>query len=131
MQNRLLIPLILVIAIVPALGRTGGDWSGIEPKVQEWVRNLMQPDNPMVSCCGLSDAYWADIYESEGDHYVAIITDDRPDEPLGRPHIPVGTRIPVPNPKIKWDTPNPSEHGWLFLQMGTHSVYCYAPPFQS
>ncbi len=46
------------------------------------------------SCCGEADAYWADAFEatSNGD-YIAIITDPRDDEPLGRIHRDIGTRI--------------------------------------
>ena len=54
----------------------------------------------MVSCCGEADAYEADIFEVEGGHYVAVITD-------GKGEIPNGTKIPVPNNKIKWDEGNP------------------------
>jgi hypothetical protein len=39
----------------------------------------------------------ADTFEVEGDHYVAIIND-------GKGVIRNGTRIRVPNTKIKWDT---------------------------
>jgi hypothetical protein len=58
----------------------------------------MQPDNPHVSCCGEADAFEADTFEADGDHYVAIITD-------GKGVLPPGTRIEVPNQKMKWDTP--------------------------
>ena len=27
-----------------------------------WYGSLMQPDAPLTSCCGLSDAYWCDDY---------------------------------------------------------------------
>jgi len=38
-----------------------------------------------------ADAYWADeIHVRDGKTY-ATINDDRPDEPLGRPHIDNGT----------------------------------------
>jgi hypothetical protein len=67
-------------------------------------------------------------YEVEGDHYVAIITDERPDGPLARAHIDVGTRIIVPNAKIKWDQGNPTGHGVIFLRSDDKWVYCYAPP---
>jgi len=74
------------------------------------------------------NAYWADSFEVEGDHYVAIITDERPDGPIGRPHIEVGTRVVVPNHKIKWDQGNPTGHGVIFLGFGAQWVYCYVPP---
>src|SRR5260370_38224742 len=77
----------------------------------------MEPDNPRVSCCGESDAFEADSYEVEGDHYVAIITD-------GKGTIPNGTKIPVPNHKMKWDDGNPTGHGIIFI--GTHGqIFCY------
>jgi len=88
----------------------------------------MQPDNPNLSCCGLADAYWADSYEVKGDQYVAIITDTRDDLKLGRAqHIEAGTRVTVPNNKIKWDRSNPTGHGIIFIGIGG-DVFCYLPP---
>jgi hypothetical protein len=101
----------------------------MRPAIRKWFQNLVQPDVPTMSCCGEADAYWADSYEVEGDHYVAIITDERPDGPLARAHIDVGTRIIVPNAKIKWDQGNPTGHGVIFLRSDDKKwVYCYAPP---
>jgi hypothetical protein len=45
-----------------------------------------QPDNPNISCCGEADAFEADMFEIDGDHYVAIITD-------GKGVLAPGTRI--------------------------------------
>jgi hypothetical protein len=45
-----------------------GQWESGDPKIRQWYRELMQPDNPAVSCCGESDAYWADAFEVEGDN---------------------------------------------------------------
>jgi hypothetical protein len=89
----------------------------------------MQPDNPTTSCCGTADAYWADDYAQEDGHWVAIITDDRDDAPLLRPHIDVGTRIVVPENKLKFNVgdPNPTGHGVIFIGGGGY-VYCYLPP---
>jgi hypothetical protein len=50
------------------------------------------------------------------------------DGPLARAHIDVGTRIIVPNAKIKWDQGNPTGHGVIFLRSDDKWVYCYAPP---
>ncbi|HEY2231337.1 MAG TPA: hypothetical protein VGI22_27095 [Xanthobacteraceae bacterium] len=81
-----------------------------------------------MSCCGEADAFEADQFEVEGDHYVAIITD-------GHGQIPNGTRIPVPNYKMKWDASNPTGHGILFLcascdrsSPNVQPVYCYIAP---
>jgi hypothetical protein len=59
--------------------------------------------------------------------YVAIITDPRDDEPLGRRHRDIGTRIVVPKNKIKWNEGNPVGHGIIFLNRAD-SVFCYLPP---
>jgi hypothetical protein len=48
-------------------------------------------------------AYWADSFEVDDGRYVATITDERSDGPLGRPHREVGEKIAVPNNKVKWD----------------------------
>jgi hypothetical protein len=113
-----------------AIAREGGNWAAIPQNVRDWFATLMQPDNPTVSCCGEADAYWADSYEVEGDQYVAIITDNRGeiyDEKVGRATREVGTKVPVPNRKLKWDDGNPTGHGVVFLSTGG-SVICYVPP---
>ncbi|HVY56805.1 MAG TPA: hypothetical protein VHA77_03055 [Xanthobacteraceae bacterium] len=112
--------LILLLLSVPALARDNGQWSNVPINVRKWFQSLMRPDFPMSSCCGEADAYEADSYEVEGDHYVAIITD-------GKGAIPNGTRIPVPNSKMKWDKGNPTGHGIIFLG-SERQVYCYVAP---
>jgi len=82
------------------------------------------PDNPAIPCCGDADAYWADGVEIKDCQVIAIITDTRPDEPLGRPHVPVGTRIGVPPNKLKWDRGNPTGHIVIFLSH-YRDVFCY------
>ena len=57
----------------------------------------------------------------------APITDDRPDEPRGRPHVAIGTEIEIPNNKLKWDKSNPTGHGIVFLSRGGY-VFCYVQP---
>jgi hypothetical protein len=123
---RIIIALKLLIAS-PAAARDLGQWQTHSPEVRSWFQKLMQPDVPSMSCCGEADAYWADSFEVEKDRYVAIITDERPDGPLGRPHRELGERIVVPNNKIKWDEGNPTGHGIIFIGSGGH-VYCYVPP---
>jgi hypothetical protein len=68
-----------------------------------------------MSCCGEADAF-----EVEGDHCVAIIRD-------GKGVLENGTRIPVPNQKMKWDAGNPSGHGIIFIGP-QRQVYCYVTP---
>lgn len=103
-----------------AWARNDGQWENSPPHVRQWFQGLRQPDNPKVSCCGEADAYEADIFEVEADHYVAVITN-------GKGEIPNGTKILVPNHKIKWDEGNPTGHGIVFI--GAHGqVLCYVAP---
>src|SRR5262249_8782383 len=92
-----LFAVVAALALLSPFGWTPvrdlGQWEGTDPVIASWFKNLRQPDAPSVSCCGESDAYYADSFEIDGDKYVAIITDERPDGPLARPHIPPGTRI--------------------------------------
>jgi len=118
---------VFVFAISKAPARDLGQWADSDPLVREWFRELKQPDNPSRSCCGESDAYWADSYEVNGDQYIAIITDGRDDGPLNRIHIDNGTRFLVPKSKIKWDSGNPTGHGIIFIGPNK-DVYCYLPP---
>jgi hypothetical protein len=115
-----------LIMLVPATARDKGQWAEQPPAVREWFRALMQPDNPHLSCCGEADAYEADEFEVEGDHYVAIITDGSGDD-SGKREIPNGTRIPVPNHKMKWDRGNPTGHGVIFIGPAGQ-VYCFIVP---
>jgi hypothetical protein len=104
-----------------------GQWDAVDPAIREWYQALMQPDVPTASCCGEADAYWADeVHVRDGKTY-AIITDDRPDEPRGRPHVDIGTEIEIPNNKLKWDKANPTGHGVVFLSRGGY-VFCYVQP---
>jgi hypothetical protein len=89
--------------------------------------DLRIPGDPTFSCCGEADAYWTDDFEVKGDQYVAIITDTRPDGPLGRFHIEPGTRFLVPNYRIiKRERGNPTGHGLIFIS--DNLVICYLPP---
>lgn len=119
--------LLLSLTLTPAHARDNGQWGNEDPEIRQWYQALMQPDVPTASCCGEADAYWADeIHVREGKTY-AIITDDRPDEPRGRPHVAIGTEVEVPNNKLKWDRSNPTGHGIIFLSRGGF-VFCYVQP---
>jgi hypothetical protein len=111
---------ILEHAVPSALARDNGQWESSPPHVRKWFQGLRQPDNPRVSCCGEADAYEADIFEVGGGGYIAVITD-------GKGDIPNGTRIAVPNHKIKWDEGNPTGHGIIFIGI-QGQVYCYVAP---
>lgn len=115
-----LIVIVVVIRVPAAKARDDGQWTNVPEHVRRWFQSLKQPDHPRVSCCGEADAFEADNFEREGDHYVAIITD-------GKGMIPSGTRIPVPNHKMKWDAGNPTGHGIIFIGP-QRQVYCYVTP---
>jgi hypothetical protein len=119
---------VFVLSICKAPARDLGQWDGVDPLHRQWFNGLKQPDVPYLSCCGEADGYWADSYEVKGDQYVAIITDTRDDTKLGRAqHIEAGTRVAVPNNKIKWGSGNPTGHGIIFIGLGG-DVFCYLPP---
>lgn len=124
----MLAALLLMIAGSRLLSaRDLGQWGAVDPVVSRWFRSLMQPDNPTISCCGAADAYYADDFENDGDRYVAVVTDTRDDAALGRHHVAPGTRIIVPNSKLKVDSGNPTGHGVIFLS-SSDTVFCYVAP---
>jgi hypothetical protein len=110
-----------------ARARDLGQWQNSDPDLRAWYQGLMQPDVPNASCCGEADAYWADEVHVRGGKTFATITDDRPDEPRGRPHIENGTEIEIPDNKLKWDRSNPTGHGVVFLSRAGY-VFCYVQP---
>lgn len=104
-----------------------GQWGNADPAVRAWYQSLMQPDVPTASCCGEADAYWADeVHVRDGKTY-AVITDDRPDALLKRPHVAIGNEVEIPNNKLKWDRSNPTGHGVVFLSRENY-VYCFVQP---
>lgn len=120
--------LIVIAGIVASQNvnaRDLGQWKDSDAYIGEWFRALKQPDNKFMSCCGEADAYWADKVETgPNGELIAVITDDRTDEPLNRHHVPVGTRIVVPQHKIKYDQGNPTGHIVIFLST-SDEVWCY------
>lgn len=111
-----------------AHGRDQGQWDATDADVRRWFQQARMPDNPGSSCCGEADAYYADSFEVEDGQYVAIITDER--YVAGRPPVPVGTRIKIPNNKLPnpaEQAPNPTGHGVVFMN-SQQVVYCYFQP---
>lgn len=124
----LIIAIIFVAAtFAPSRAHDSGQWGNSDPVIREWYQALMQPDVPTASCCGEADAYWADDIHVRDGKTFATITDDRPDAPLGRPHVDNGTEIEIPNHKLKYDRGNPTGHGVVFLSRQGF-VFCYVQP---
>lgn len=137
--------IVMFAFIFKAHARDNGQWAQlqlepgetIEDRIERsaWFNRQKMPDNPRQSCCGQADAYYADKVFVDGNDVYAVITDERPDEPLSRPHIKPGTKIFVPPEKNK-DTradPNPTGHTIIFVQWyeeddeGHYGVFCYLP----
>jgi hypothetical protein len=119
----------MLFMLLPVFARDNGQWENSDLAIYYWFQGLMRPDYPRSPCCGEADAYWADGVDVKDGQVIAIITDTRLDEPLGRDHVPVGTRIVVPPEKLKWDSGNPTGHFVIFLgsdRTGSdRTVYCY------
>jgi len=119
--------IVFLWVMILANARDLGQWGNQDLAIRKWFNSLMVPGTPKTSCCGKSDAYWADNFESKDGQYVAVITDTRPDGPLGRAHIESGTRIRIPNSSIiSGQGKNPTGHGWVFILDSI--VFCYLPP---
>ena len=121
LRAALIVLALCVLALcAPAAARDNGQWANSPAEIREWFQSLKQPDHPRLSCCGEADAFEADTFEVESDHYVAVITD-------GKGMIPNGSRISVPNAKMKFDRGNPTGHGIIFIG-SQGQVYCYVAP---
>jgi hypothetical protein len=121
LSMKILLALGSTLAMIASVAaRDNGQWEDSPANIRSWFQSLMQPDNPYLSCCGEADAFEADTFEVEGDHYIAVVTD-------GKGVIAPGTRIPVPNEKMKWDAGNPTGHGIIFIG-SQGQIYCYVAP---
>lgn len=118
---------IALFAVGSAQARDLGQWENSDATTREWYRGLMQPDVPNASCCGEADAYFADEVHFRDGKTFAVITDDQPDEPLGRPHVDIGTEVEIPPNKLKYDRGNPTGHGVVFLSRAGQ-VFCFVQP---
>lgn len=116
----------LAIALTPMLAcaRDLGQWENSDPVVKQWYRSLMMPDLPTSPCCGEADAYYCDEIHVKDGRTFCSITDDRPDAPLRRPHLDVGTVIEIPDKKLTWKDGNPTGHAVVFVSREKF-VYCF------
>lgn len=111
--------LLALLLAAPVQARDTGHWDEVESNaaVHDWYKHLERPDAPGAICCTEADAYYADEVHVKDGKTFATITDDRPDGPLGRPHIASGTVFEVPPEKLKWDKGNPTGHNVLFISI--------------
>lgn len=113
---------------------------GFDPfaPTSQWMESLQRrPPAPVGPCCGVADAYQADIYTRNPDgSYDIVITDGSPimfPDGAHRDAIPDGTAIHVPENKVnppKEQAGNPTGHAWLFMSVygiTTNGVYKQAP----
>lgn len=90
-----------------------GQWAGSSPEVQHWFRSLMQPEHPMVSCCGEADGYPVEHWESAGlEHKDYIVT------------LEDGRTFYVPASKTQWRDGNPTGRDILFIG-SRNTIYCF------
>ena len=112
-------PLLVIFSLTAAFAHD------MDHEHDGWYKTLMMPDYPQSPCCGYADAYWCDSINVRDGATYCTITDDQDDVPLGRPHVPIGTEIIIPNHKLKWDRGNPTGHAIVFLSPKEHNVYCF------
>lgn len=120
-MDRFFTPLMLAAWLLFCVGAHAHDE---DHEHDQWYGSLMQPDNPVASCCGLADAYWCDDYYARDGKAFCKITDDRDDAPLKRPHVDIGTEIEIPSYKLKWDKANPTGHSIVFMSAWRY-VFCF------
>lgn len=126
---------IVAVAIIVHIGPARSAeaiYEDTPPSIEKYVQpNLRNADGSLTnsSCCGRSDAYWADEFErDEEGNLVAIITDPRDDNlfrgegKAGSPreHLPIGTRVVIPNNKVirfPEQPPNRTGHGWVWVSV--------------
>lgn len=137
--------LLFVLVVKPAHALDHG-FDPLAPTTQ-WMESLPRP-YPVPSpgsCCGIADAYQADIYARNADgSYEVVITDGSAVEfPDGIHRTPIddGTKIHVPAKHVnppKDQMGNPTGHAWLFMSVygvttdGQYtttpgSIYCFIP----
>lgn len=116
--------LIFLLLGTSVYARDSGQWVNQDAEINNWYRSLMRPDVETASCCGEADAYYADKqFVKDGKAY-AVITDDRDDALLRRPHVPNGTVIEIPPEKMMHRRENPTGHDIIFLSRGGF-VFCF------
>jgi len=128
--------IVLLCLVCTANSARAGDprWEQMPQEVRAWFARQKQPDNRMVGCCGLADAYYADEFVVKDGRFYAIITDDREDSLLGRPHRPSGTQVEVPPHKFNDPSPQgtkdpvPVPHGIVFINVDNNAICYFNPP---
>lgn len=140
---------LLAMSVKQARARDLGQWEdvGHNAEVRAWFQGLLQPDTVGrggfgtggVSCCGDADGYYADEVHYREGKMLAVITDERDDQPLHRPHENIGNEYEVPLNKIVGKEQqlkgNPTGHVVIFLggpsynqagdRMNPRPVLCY------
>lgn len=108
-------------------------FAGAIPKArandQPFVSNQLQTWYEQVAqdvCSELPHSYRVKIVRHTAEYSIIEITDNRPDEILGRPHIEPGTRFQIESKGIVWNKGNPTEYDLLFTN-SSGSAACLVP----
>lgn len=117
-------------APAPVTAADGGRWneqmSQMSPQdaadMYAWFPTVKVPDQPAMSCCGIADAYEADIYRVEDGKTIARVT-------KGDAKWQTGHEVVIPPNRIVpfRSHGNPTGHGVVFIG-SAGQVYCYLPP---
>ena len=82
----------------------------------EWMLSLKQPDNPVASCCGPVDQYYALSYEGAANGFtVRFINKQNQIQ-----------QISVPEEKVIYGINNPTGKGVLFIS-SYGQIFCFIP----
>lgn len=107
---------LIAVALPLAAHEAGTPWA-------EWFMSLHQPDNPLASCCGPADQFYADRYDVDPATGGFTVKIDGFDEP-----------VHVPPEKVNWNDVNPTGRGVIFMSTswaeGARTgalVYCFVP----
>jgi hypothetical protein len=130
--------LILLMGLGNSHARPSEKWAQASPERQEFFKKAMRPDYlpSQYPCCGESDAYEADDFETDPDgNLYAILTCN--DEATCQPPdadkaIALGTRILIKPEKLLPPPPtepaNLTGHGIVFVTADGRNVFCFALP---
>jgi len=130
----------IMVSVFSCVARAENHGFDLTKPIPQWFESVRMPDTH-ISCCGLGDAYEADVWTKNPDgSYEVTITDGSavayPDGST-RAFIPNGTVVHVPMSKVNPPKDgNPTGHGVIFMLVSAGKIvngpFCFIlPPFGS